>query len=157
MLRLDCCLPPLSIFLATRLDAGSLQFSIKLTLEPSQMKKFGGTVKIKSITKSWRTKHLSQNKDPSLQFFSEQQPTNVLAQQVLLLNSYRPTAQRQADMVQHPVQPQTKPKNAKENAFCCYVWRYNCCGPRTRIRGLRLRVRSFIICVNVRSNESTVC
>jgi len=58
------------------------------------MKKFGGTVKIKSITKSWRTRHSSQSKEPSLQFFSEQGPTNVLPKlQALLLNSYRLSAQ----------------------------------------------------------------
>jgi len=33
------------------------------------MKKFGGTVKIKSITKSWRTRHLSQSEGPACEFF----------------------------------------------------------------------------------------
>jgi len=47
------------------------------------MKKFGGTMKIKFMIKSWRTRHLSQSEKPSLQFFSEQRPTNILAQLAL--------------------------------------------------------------------------
>jgi len=35
------------------------------------------------ITKSWRTRHLFQSEGPSLQFVTEQRPTNVSAQLVL--------------------------------------------------------------------------
>jgi len=36
-----------------------------------------------SENKAWRTRHFSRCESPSLQFFSEQRPTNVLAQLVL--------------------------------------------------------------------------
>ena len=108
------------------------------------MKKFGGTVKIKSgalrdvvltkkvwertqklgilkqnVKKLWerrshafpphyppgRTRHLSQNEGPSLQFFSEKRPTNFACYSTAF-----DRLPRQADTVQCPVQAKQKCK-----------------------------------------------
>jgi len=106
------------------------------------MKKFGGTVNIKSVIKSRRTTRFSQSEGPSFQLYRSKERQYFLAELALVLNSCWP-AQTGCSARYKPSQ------KILHTTLIAVGWMVKYWSLRTRTGGHGFNISSFVICVNV--------